>query len=146
MANEGDSLPMYFVSWMMHGVLQQAHYPGTSRWHIPKGYEFSLPTEAQWEYACRAGTSTHSLPNHLHSIVFPVFRNSSENYTGRKLGNSEQVHEMQVKRKAMPGLQDMPGNIWEWCLDWYVHTRRKCCRSCWSGFRNRKGKPRRQLG
>lgn len=72
------------------------------------GEEFRLPTEAQWEFACRAGTKTD------YSF--------GENIT------EEQVNFNRAKKKTMPvgsyqpnslGLYEMHGNVWEWCSDWY---------------------------
>lgn len=82
------------------------------------GYHYSLPTEAEWEYACRAGTQT---PFHFGETITSALAN----YDGSHIYCSEQKG---INReKLMPvcsfpfanafGLHEMHGNIWEWCLD-----------------------------
>lgn len=79
---------------------------------------YRLPTEAEWEYACRAGTTTpfafgESLTTSLAS------------YDGNiPYGRVEQkgINEIALKMKYLPnqyGLYQMHGNVWEWCLNWY---------------------------
>ena len=75
----------------------------------PSGWKFSLPTEAQWEYACRAGTTTKY---HWGDEINP----NNANYQESKL---EKTRWRGSYRKNPWGFYDMHGNVWEWCLDWY---------------------------
>ncbi len=80
---------------------------------------FRLPTEAEWEYACRAGTSTRwffgDSPDRLGDYAWYA-SNSNADGTGQKT---------QIVGLKLPnpfGLYDMTGNVWEWCQDWYHST------------------------
>ncbi|MEP7144865.1 MAG: formylglycine-generating enzyme family protein [Ferruginibacter sp.] len=130
MANENDSLPMYFVSWDdAMEFCQKLNLRETASGQIPSGYEYSLPTEAQWEYACRSGTTTATYAGTFitRGKIAPVLDsiawyagNNSVNYQGKKLGNSGAGPRNAGDKKPNAwGLHDMPGNIWEWCRDWY---------------------------
>jgi formylglycine-generating enzyme required for sulfatase activity len=70
---------------------------------------FRLPTEAEWEYACRAGT-TGIRYGELDLIAW--YRDNSENTT----------HDVGTKEPNLWGLHDMLGNVWEWCSDLYDET------------------------
>jgi len=81
------------------------------------GRRYTLPSEAQWEYACRAGTTT---PFAFGETITPDLANYDGNFTygeGRKGEFREQTTPVGMFPANAWGLQDMHGNVWEWCLD-----------------------------
>jgi len=74
----------------------------------PSGFQFRLPTEAEWEYACRAGTSGPYAGSGLDSLGW-----CEDNSDGEKRNVGE-------KRANAWGLRDMHGNVYEWCCDWFA--------------------------
>ncbi|HJN89898.1 MAG TPA: formylglycine-generating enzyme family protein, partial [Verrucomicrobiota bacterium] len=79
------------------------------------GRTVSLPTEAQWEYACRAGsTTTFSFGDELSKLIDHGW------YGGLATGQKEDyAHRIGQRKPNAWGLYDMHGNVWEFCSDWY---------------------------
>ena len=85
---------------------------------LPKNWEFRLPTEAQWEYACRAGTTTATSFGDKLSSKQANFKGKPYNgaEAGPSLGRAAKVGSYPANAW---GLHDMHGNTFEWCRDWY---------------------------
>lgn len=99
----GKNYPMYFVSWndaqkFVMTLNEKVKLPGHWRW--------ALPTEAQWEYACRA-TTTGPYAGDLNGIAWYLVNCGSK------------THAVATKKANAWGLYDTQGNVWEWCADWY---------------------------
>ena len=102
---KGAKFPVECVSWNdCQDYIKELNGLGVA----PKGYRFSLPTEAQWEYACRAGTTT---AYHFGDTL----TDDKANYAGN-VGKTRVVGFYPANAW---GLYDMHGNVCEWCSDWY---------------------------
>ncbi|MBI1929097.1 formylglycine-generating enzyme family protein [Candidatus Poribacteria bacterium] len=113
--SKADDEAVVFVSW--HDAVAFCEWVSKKE-RIP----YRLPTEAEWEYACRAGTTTYyhtgdSLPEAFH-------KNPNESWypsVGRGGSEAEEVVPLTVGGTPPNpwGLHDMHGNVEEWCYDWY---------------------------
>jgi formylglycine-generating enzyme required for sulfatase activity len=113
---EGDDCPATFVSWndameFDRKFTERERAAG----RLPAGWEYTLPTEAQWERACRAGTET--------KFSFGDDDSKLTNYAwfaDNTFGADEQyAHSVGEKKPNAWGLHDMHGNVMELCRDWY---------------------------
>ena len=107
---EGDNRPMENVSW---NDAMEFCDKLNSMGKAPKGYKFTLPTEAQWEYAARGGNGSRGYKYSGSNDIGDVAWYGYEDNSGRK------THEVAMKKPNELGIYDMSGNVWEWCLDWY---------------------------
>lgn len=106
-----ENLPVIYVTW--YGAVEFATYVGAT-----------LPTEAQWEYACRAGTTTP-----FSTGAFLTNLQANYNWESPYNGGTNTVTTRPGKTQAVGtyaanawGLYDMHGNVYEWCSDWYGTT------------------------
>lgn len=105
MAGEGDDYPMYFVSWDEAAEFCRRASKKTAT-------TVRLPTEAQWEYACQAGSK---------SRYFFGADDAKEldSYVWYKGNSGAKTHPVGQKKPNAFGLSDIQGNVWQWCSDWY---------------------------
>jgi formylglycine-generating enzyme required for sulfatase activity len=116
---EGNDFPVYNVNYAEAvGFCRKLTETGHASGDLPKNWEFRLPTEAQWEYACRAGTTT--------ATSFGDKLSSKEaNFQGKAYNGAEEGPSLKRATRvgSYPpntwGLHDMHGNVVEWCRDWY---------------------------
>jgi formylglycine-generating enzyme required for sulfatase activity len=100
----GEDFPVHWVSFVEAEEFCR-------KLAAPTGWTFRLPTEAEWEYACRAGTATaYSFGDKL-TVAQANFAGG-----GRDLGQSTKVGSYASNAW---GLHDFHGNVWEYCRDWY---------------------------
>lgn len=101
---KGDDLPVENVSWDDCQVFVR-------KLNSLTGQNFRLPTEAEWEFACRGGNNSlgykYSGSDNIDNVAW---------YDGN---SGDKTHPVATKSANELGIYDMSGNVWEWCCDWY---------------------------
>ena len=103
----GSNAPVENVSWLdAMEFCRVLNGREAAAERIPKGYAYTLPTEAQWEYACRAGTTGS-------------YAGDPEAMAWYDQNSAQTTHPVALKQPNAWGFYDMSGNVLEWCFDWY---------------------------
>ncbi len=103
----GPDGPVENVSWLdAMAFCRKLNDRERAAGRLPPGYAYTLPTEAQWEYACRAGTTG-------------PYAGNPETMAWHKENSGGTTHPVGQKQPNAWGLRDMYGNVLQWCSDWY---------------------------
>ena len=121
-AGVGDDLPVYSMNFAeAETFCKKLTALARTAGDLPQNWEFRLPTEAQWEYACRAGTTTATSFGDKLSSKQANFQ--GEPYNGAEAGPSlKQMAKVGSYPSNPWSIYDMHGNAYEWCRDWF-HNR-----------------------
>ena len=102
--HKGADLPVETLSWGEANEFCRKLSEATGR-------SYSMPTEAQWEYACRAGSK--------EQYSFGASADGLPEYAWFKDNSTMQTHPVKTRKANAWGIYDMHGNVSEWCRDWY---------------------------
>lgn len=114
--NYGTNLsgPVETVTWYgASGYCSELTLQQQSARQIPTNWAYRLPTESEWEYACRAGTTTE-----FSYGEDPTYTNLA-NYAWYELNSAGETHVVATLLPNAWGLYDMEGDVYEWCQDYY---------------------------
>lgn len=104
---EGSNAPVERVSWSeAMAYCEKLTKREQAAGRLPVNYRYTLPTEAQWEYACRAGTTD-------------AYAGDAEKMSWYDLNSEDTTHPVAQRQPNNWGFYDMAGNVLEWCSDWY---------------------------
>jgi len=104
---EGDDIAASYITWNEAKKFCEK----LTELEAKEKRKYRLPTEAEWEYACRAGTQT--------SYSFGDIGTELDKYAWYRESKPNHASQVALKKHNQFGLYDMHGNVWEWCSDWY---------------------------
>jgi sulfatase modifying factor 1 len=117
---KGDNLPVERVNWEeAKAFCDKLQEQESAAGRVPAGYAYRLPTEAQWEYACRAGTTTATAFGNSLSSTQANFDGTSPYNGGATWRSLNKTANVGSYAANAWGFHDMHGNVFEWCADWY---------------------------
>jgi TPR repeat protein/formylglycine-generating enzyme required for sulfatase activity len=115
---KGSNRPVEQVTW--HEAVEFCNRLSQLEGERSQGRVYRLPTEAEWEYACRAGASSYQTFHCGNALSSEQANfNGQSPYGAREGVYREQTTDVGSFEPNAWGLYDMHGNVWEWCADWF---------------------------